>query len=105
MEPACVRDRPGSVYLICSFWSVWTTDTPRVSGTLSVPLAPLIVTDSGDTVAVTPFGRSTGALAILDMIVRLSYATMHRTSPPCPIERACLSVITPFGVDTITVPM
>src|SRR5580704_15685275 len=28
-----------------------------------------MVTDSGDTVAVTPFGRSTGALAILDMLV------------------------------------
>src|ERR1700736_6701750 len=68
MEPACVRDRPGSVYLICSFWSVWTTETPRDSGTLSVPLVPLIVTDSGDTVAVTPFGRSTGAFAILDMV-------------------------------------
>src|SRR5713226_1622061 len=69
VAPACVRDRPGSVYLISSFWSAWTTDTPRVSGTLSVPFAPLMVTDSGDTVAVTPFGRSTGAFAILDMLV------------------------------------
>src|SRR5882757_2428121 len=69
VAPACVRDRPGSVYLISSFWSACTTDTPRVSGTLRVPLAPLMVTDSGDTVAVTPFGRSTGALAILDMLV------------------------------------
>src|SRR5580700_9653906 len=69
VAPACVRDRPGSVYLISSFWSAWTTDTPRVSGTLRVPFAPLMVTDSGDTVAVTPFGRSTGALAILDMLV------------------------------------
>src|SRR5882762_5320055 len=68
VAPAWVRDRPGSVYLISSFWSAWTTVTPRVSGTLSDPLAPLMVTDSGDTVAVTPFGRSTGAFAILDMI-------------------------------------
>src|SRR6202012_5158018 len=34
---------------------------------LSVPLAPLTDTDSGVIVAVTPCGRSTGALAILDM--------------------------------------
>src|SRR5882757_4429049 len=72
VAPACVRDRPGSVYLISSFWSDCTTDTPRVSGTLRVPFAPLMVTDSGDTVAVTPFGRSTGALAILDMLVSLA---------------------------------
>src|SRR5229473_1691558 len=55
-----------------SLRSAWTTDTPRVSGTLSDPLAPLMVTDSGDTVAVTPFGSSTGALAILDMLVSLA---------------------------------
>src|ERR1700748_653286 len=66
--PAWVRDRPGSVYLISSFCSVCTPETPRESGTLRVPFAPLMVTDSGDTVAVTPFGRSTGAFAILDMI-------------------------------------
>ena len=30
---------------------------------------------------------------------------MHRTSPPWPIERAWRSVMTPFGVETITVPM
>src|ERR1700761_8810096 len=67
-DPAWVRDSPGSVYLTSSFLSVWTTDTPRLSGTLNAPLAPLMVTCSGDTVAVTPCGRSTGALAILDML-------------------------------------
>src|SRR6185437_10654465 len=35
----------------------------------------------------------------------LRYATMQSTSPPCPMERACLSVMTPFGVETMTVPM
>src|ERR1041384_3909552 len=29
---------------------------------------------------------------------------MQSTSPPCPMARACLSVITPFGVDTMAVP-
>ena len=61
VAPACVRDKPGFEYLISSFWSVCTTDTPRLSGTLSEPFAPLIVTVSGDTVAVTPCGKSTGA--------------------------------------------
>jgi hypothetical protein len=28
---------------------------------------------------------------------------MQSTSPPCPMARACLSVITPFGVLTIAV--
>src|SRR5205814_9358062 len=67
-----------------------------------------MVTASAAMVAVTPAGKSTGALAILDMMAALEsgrgcQATMHRTSPPCPIERACLSVITPLGVETITV--
>src|ERR1700748_1465786 len=67
VAPACVRLRPGSVYLISRCFSAWTTVTPRVNGMLKVPLAPLMVTDSGAMVAVTPCGRSTGALAILDM--------------------------------------
>ena len=79
-------------------------DTAVPAARLKEPFAPLMVTESPAIVAVTPCGRSTGALAILDMVA-LRYATMHRTSPPCPIERACLSVITPFGVETITVPM
>src|SRR5690606_35967576 len=33
------------------------------------------------------------------------YATMQRTSPPWPMARAWRSVITPWGVETITVPM
>src|SRR5690242_7550569 len=66
-EPACVRLRPGSVYLISRCFSAWTTVTPRVSGMLKEPFAPLMVTDSAAMVAVTPCGRLTGALAILDM--------------------------------------
>src|ERR1700748_456925 len=65
--PACIRPIAGSVYLISRCLSACTTVTPRVSGTLRVPFAPLTVTDSGEIVAVTPCGRSTGALAILDM--------------------------------------
>src|SRR5882757_1401847 len=71
VAPAWVRDKPGSLYLTWSFWSACTTVTPRDSGVLRLPFAPLMVTCSGDTVAVTPFGRSTGALAILDMSVSL----------------------------------
>src|SRR5215470_3826185 len=67
IAPACMRLSPGSVYLISRCLSAWTTVTPRLSGTLSEPFAPLIVTDSGAMVAVTPCGRLTGALAILDM--------------------------------------
>src|SRR4051812_16946818 len=71
VAPACMRDRPGSVYFTSRCCSACTTVTPRDSGVLSVPFAPLMVTCSGDRVAVTPFGRSTGALAILDMSVSL----------------------------------
>src|ERR1700749_3877757 len=71
VAPACMRAIPGSAYLTSSFCSVCTTVTPRVSGVLRLPFAPLMVTCSGDKVAVTPFGRSTGALAILDMSVSL----------------------------------
>src|ERR1700721_4587734 len=67
VAPACVRPIPGSVYLISRCLSACTTVTPRVKGMLKVPLAPLMVTDSGAMVAVTPCARSTGALAILDM--------------------------------------
>ena len=68
MAPARVRASSASEYLICSFFSVCTTDTPLVSDRLSEPLAPLMVTASAAMVAVTPAGKSTGALAILDMM-------------------------------------
>src|SRR5512140_577992 len=71
VAPACMRDSPGSTYFTSRCWSACTTVTPRESGVLRVPFAPLMVTSSGDTVAVTPFGRLTGALAILDMSVSL----------------------------------
>src|ERR1700743_2125404 len=67
VAPAWVRLIPGSVNLISRCFSACTTETPRVSGMLKVPLAPLMVTDSGAMVAVTPCGRSPGGLAILDM--------------------------------------
>jgi hypothetical protein len=44
-----------------------TTDTPLLTGTLNVPLAPLTVTKVGVIVAVTPCGRGTGLLATRDM--------------------------------------
>src|SRR5580658_2143410 len=69
VAPARVRAMPGSENWISSFLSVCTTDTPLASGRLSVPLAPLMVTPSLAIVAVTPCGSSTGALAILDMVV------------------------------------
>src|SRR6185312_5205941 len=71
VAPACIRGMPGSAYLISSFLSAAVTVTPDFSGRVSDPLAPLMVTVSADTVAVTPCGRSTGALATLDML-RLS---------------------------------
>src|SRR5579864_6030270 len=80
VAPACVRERSGSVYLISSFLSVCTTDTPRVSGTLSEPFAPLMVTESADTLAVTPWGRLTGAFAILDMVGSLRHDAQDFTA-------------------------
>src|SRR5579864_5923683 len=69
VAPALVRASPGSENLISSFFSVCTTDTPALSGRLSEPLAPLMVTAAPATVAVTPAGNSTGDLAILDMML------------------------------------
>src|SRR3569832_1955936 len=71
VAPACMRDSPGFTYFTSSLESPCTTVTPRESGVLRVPFAPLMITCSGDTVAVTPFGRLTAALAILDMSVSL----------------------------------
>src|SRR5882762_6836247 len=71
VAPARMRAGPASAYLICSFLSVCSTDTPLVSNRLSEPLAPLMVTASAAMVAVTPWGSSTGALAILDMMAAL----------------------------------
>src|SRR5690348_5668988 len=65
--PACMRLKPGSEYLISRCFSAWVTVTPRLNGRLREPLAPFMVTDSAAMVAVTPCGRLTGALAILDM--------------------------------------
>src|SRR3974377_1296062 len=67
VAPARVRTGPASLKLISSFLSACATDTPGVSGRLSEPLAPLIVTDCGALGAVTPAGSSTGDLAILDI--------------------------------------
>src|ERR1043166_7631737 len=71
VAPACRRDSPGVTYFTSCVASPCTTATRRESGVLRVPFAPLMVTCSGDTVAVTPFGRLTAALAILDMSVSL----------------------------------
>src|SRR5580700_11330319 len=73
-----VRAVPGSSNLISSFFSFSVTDTPWPSGRLNEPLAPLMVIWLPAMVAVTPEGRSTGALAILDMMLpSLSFASGH----------------------------
>src|SRR5580658_910796 len=69
VAPAWVRASPGASNLISSFFSFSMTDTPLPSGRLKEPLAPLMVTALAAMVAVTPEGRSTGALAILDMML------------------------------------
>src|ERR1700682_5737801 len=76
VAPARVRASPASAKLICSFCSARTTDTPLVSDRLSEPLAPLMVTASAAMVAVTPWGSSTGALAILDMMAVLKVGSL-----------------------------
>src|SRR5438874_13712501 len=91
VAPALVRARPSASNRICSFLSVCTTETPAVSGRLSEPLAPLMVTASAAMVAVTPAGSSTGALAILDMT--LSHSLRRRcTGLPALPDRARLAV-------------
>src|SRR5579885_71285 len=67
VEPASVRARPGSAYFTSRRFSACTTLTPGPSARLREPLAPFSVTALPAIVAVTPCGRSTGALAILDM--------------------------------------
>src|SRR3569833_568513 len=67
IAPACIRLGPGSEFLISRCFAACVTVTPRLNGTLREPLAPLMVTDSAAMGAVTPCGRLTGALAILDM--------------------------------------
>src|SRR5579872_875778 len=71
VEPACIRARSGLEYLISSFFSTAVTVTPSFKGSVSEPLAPLMVTEPGATVAVTPCGSSTGAFATLD--IRFAY--------------------------------
>src|ERR1700739_2898542 len=68
VAPARVRASPGSENLISSFFSFCTTDTPATSGKRNEPFAPLMVTESSARVAVTPWGNSTGALAIRDIV-------------------------------------
>src|SRR6185437_7054985 len=77
VAPACIRGMPGSEYLISSFLSAVVTVTPDFSGRVRDPLAPLMVTASADTVAVTPCGRSTGAFATLLM----GFAPLLRAAP------------------------
>src|SRR6516162_7960063 len=68
VEPALVRASPGSAKAISSFFSLCVTDTPALKGSDSEPLAPLMVTAWAAMVAVTPWGNSTGAFAILDIL-------------------------------------
>src|SRR5690606_24444420 len=54
-----------------------TTFTWRLSRRLSVPLAPLTLTESAPMVAVTPCGRGTGCLATRDIAIRLYSRSGH----------------------------
>ena len=110
IEPALMRACSLSWYFTDSCLSFCSTDTPGAIAIVSAPLAPLTVTLPAATLTLTPLGRSMTRLATLDISAHLvsaraHQATMHRTSPPWPIACAALSVITPLGVDTITVPM
>src|SRR6516162_2751059 len=67
VAPACMRTPSPSPYFTARFLSSCTTLTPLFSDRVRVPFAPLIVTSSGVTVAVTPCGSGTGALATLLM--------------------------------------
>src|SRR5580658_7226308 len=65
VAPACMRTASSAPYLTFRTFSACSTVTPAFSSRLKEPLAPLIVTFSAETVAVTPWGRETGAFATL----------------------------------------
>src|SRR3954470_4008145 len=67
---------------------------------VSVPLGPLVDTLSFVIDTVTPLGISSGLRPIRDM----THQTSQRTSPPTPLLRASLSVITPCDVLRIAMP-
>src|SRR5580693_4924588 len=91
VAPARVRARPGSEKLISRCFSDCTTDTPLDSGSDREPLAPLMVTASGAMVAVTPWGRSTGALAILDITMLFGSGDDAQDFAALPVG-ACLAI-------------
>src|SRR5688572_23291953 len=62
VAPAVMRDCAPS-NLTCSFLSCCSTDTPLATTKLSSPLAPFTLTTLAATVAVTPWGSSTGRFA------------------------------------------
>src|SRR6516165_6946797 len=68
VAPACMARPSPAPYLTPRRFSSCTMLMPLASGRVSDPLAPLMVTACGVTVALTPCGRSTGALATLDMV-------------------------------------
>src|SRR5579871_6071233 len=68
VAPACMRAPSCSPYCTASRLSVCTTLMPPFKGSDRLPLAPFMVTSSPVMVAVTPWGRSTGALATLLML-------------------------------------
>src|SRR5262245_32174470 len=68
VEPACMR-ASSSANVMASFFSSCLTVTPLRSGSVSAPLAPLMGMSSGAMVAVTPWGRSTGAFATRDIAI------------------------------------
>ena len=89
----------------CSVLSFSATDTPLASGRLSEPLAPLIVTTSarnGGGHALRQANRILGYSRHICLNLRPRCRALRR---PGPMARAWRSVITPCGVETITVPM
>ena len=67
-DPACIIAlAAGSATSTCTVWPSWTSVRPGRSDSFSAPLAPLMVTVSPSTVAVTPWGSVTGFFATRDM--------------------------------------
>ena len=93
------RGRRRSTYFTASCLVLLLDLTRRSSAAaLRVPLAPLIVTALGGDRGRHALRQIDRLFATRDMdvISTLRQATMQSTSPPWPIERACLSVITPL---------
>ena len=84
--------------------SVLVTITEECTVIFISPSFPFTEKTLPDCVTSTPAGIVIGDFAILDILNLQYYETLHNTSPPTFCALAVCPVITPFGVETMTIP-